>query len=141
MDVKLKVFTNDDNKDFGQVQNLTNWRGRFQTNHEIEQLVGPCSREHCERGTLASSSVTNNIRTHGWTTQTVSQGGLHRGLNKQNDLCDFAAMKCGQVREFFCSSPIVCKEEGGREVSTNCLCELQRWKNYLFTWGNEFCIR
>ena len=39
-------------------------------------------------------------------------------------ICNSAAVQCEQVREFKCSSPIVCKEEGGREVSTNCLCEI-----------------
>ena len=37
-------------------------------------------------------------------------------------VCNSAAVQCGQTRGF--SSPIVCKKEGGREVSTKRLCEL-----------------
>ena len=37
----------------------------------------------------------------------------------QKKICDSAAVQCGQVREFACPSPISCKEEGGRQVSTN----------------------
>ena len=39
-------------------------------------------------------------------------------------ICVTAAVQCGKAREFICSSAISCKEEGGREVSTNCSYEL-----------------
>ena len=42
------------------------------------------------------------------------------GVNRK--IC--AAEHCGQTIEFLCSSPFLCKEKAGREVSTNCLCQL-----------------
>ena len=70
------------------------------------------------------SADTYNVARHGWTTQTASQGSWRSGPIKERDLCDSAALKYGQVWEFLCSSPIICKEEGGREFSTSCLCDL-----------------
>ena len=43
---------------------------------------------------------------------------------KQKELCDSAAVRCGQTRKFLCSYPNIYKEGGGREVSTSCLSEL-----------------
>ena len=48
----------------------------------------------------------------------------HKVVDVVKDLCDSAAVQCGQSLEFLCSSPTFCKEEGGREFSTSCLCEL-----------------
>ena len=47
-----------------------------------------------------------------------------RGSSKQKDFCDSALVKCGQARDFIRSCRIFCKEQGEREVSTICLCDL-----------------
>ena len=49
-----------------------------------------------------------------------------RQWNRANKkICvDSAAVQCVQAREFLCCSPIMFKEEGGREVSRNCRSEL-----------------
>ena len=39
------------------------------------------------------------------------------------DLSDSAAVQCGQARHFFRTIPIICTEEGRREISTNCVSE------------------
>ena len=130
-----------------------NWQQRFPTGTKshcggsifqpvlaIEEAAGHCSSKLWWRGKFFPSADTNNAQGHGWTTQTGSQDGWRSGRIKQKDFCDSAAVKCGQAREFIYSSPNNCKEEGGRELSTNCLCEIQTWRSYLFTWWNGFCI-
>ena len=107
-----------------------NGRGKFQAVYAIEESAGQCGRKVCKRGNIDASADTYNVQRHWWTTQTGSQGSWRSGPSKQKDLCDSAEVQCGQHWEFLCSSPTICKEEGGREVSTSCLCEFSIWTLY-----------
>ena len=98
-----------------------NGRGRFQPAPAIEESASHGSRNLSWRGKLVPSAHTNNIQRHGWTTQSRSQGCRRIGQSKQKGMCHAAAVQCGQARDFICSTPNSCKEEGGREVSTHCL--------------------
>ena len=115
-------------------------RKRFRGVHAIAESAGHCSRKHWSRGELVSGADTNIVRRLGWTTQTGSQGFRHSGPSERKNLCNSAAVECGQEREILCSYPIVCQENGVWEVLTNCLCELRIWGNYTSTWCNDFFI-
>ena len=99
-------------------------RGRSQPFYPIEESAGQCSRKLCCSGKFDASADTYNVQRHGCTTQTGSQGSWRSGPSKQKELCDSAAVQCGLAWEFLCSSPTICKEERGREVSLSCLCGL-----------------
>ena len=86
LDVKLNVFRKDDKKEFRLVQNLRNWRSRFQPIYAIEETTGQCSRKLCSRRKFDPSADTYNVQRHGWTTQTGSQGSWRIGPSKQKDL-------------------------------------------------------
>ena len=123
LDVKQKVFKRDANRDFRLVQNL-NGRSSFQPVHMIQESASQCSRKLWQRGKSVITAHTNNVQRHGWTTQTGSQGDWRSGPSKYKHLCDSAAVQCDKVRELKWSSSIVCKEDGLRNNSTNCLCEI-----------------
>ena len=61
--------------------------------------------------------------------------------SQQNDLCDSAAIQCGQLREFLCSNPIVREEEGRGKIFKNFPCEKKTRRIFIFAWLYEFCIR
>ena len=128
-DVKLKIFKKDNNKESQLVQNLTMGEACFNQVMRLRiQLV--IAAEHYYRGNFDPSADTYNVQRHGWTTQTGSEGGCRSGPSKQIDSCDFAAVQCGQAWEFLWSSPIICKEEARRELSTRII-HLKKLSTYL----------
>ena len=93
-----------------------NGRKRYQPVQTIVESADHCSRKLRWRGKLVSSARTNNAQTQGWTNKTGSQGGSPSGPSKQKKLFDSAVVQCEHPREFLCLNPIICKEEGGREI-------------------------
>ena len=120
LDVTLKFFEKDDNEEFPLVQKFTigeadikqfmrlgnQFKNLAWEKNLTPVLIHTMSKDLDEHLKLAHKVV----------------GVVYRANRKK--LCDFAAVQCEQTREFSCSSPIICKEEGGREVSTICVCEL-----------------
>ena len=47
---------------------------------------------------------------------------------QKDDLCDTAAIQGGQPKDVLCSSSSFWTEEGGRKMSTNCVCQLKTWR-------------
>ena len=106
--VVKKVFTNDDNKNFRLVQNLTMRESDFnQFNGLRNQLVIATDNLGGEQNLSPLQIPRRCGSSHAW----------------------LFALQCGQAREFRCSSPILCKKE--KEISTNCLCELNLMNSYI----------
>ena len=120
--VKPKVFKTRHNKDFRLRKNLQ-WESQTWISSCDGGISCPCSRKLWSRGELVSSADTNSVRRHGGTTQTGSQVGWRSTPGNQKDLCDSAAVDCGQTRQFLFWSPIICKEE----VGTRSFNELSMW--------------
>ena len=124
LDVKLKVFRKDDKKKFRLVQNLT--MGQADFNHFMRLWNQPVN------------AAENFARDENFTpvqipTMSKDMDEQLKLAHKVVDVVDRAnrkicvtLLRCNvdKPESFFCSSPINCKEEGGREVSTSCLCEL-----------------
>ena len=138
-DVKLKVFKKDDNKEFRLVQNLTMGEADFNQFMRLSnQLVN--AAENFARGENLTAVLIPTMSRDMDEQLKLAHKIVDLVDRANRKICDSAAVQCGQAWEFLCSSLIICKEEGGREVSTSCLCELLTWRIYLFTWCNEFCI-
>ena len=60
---------------------------------------------------LVRNADTYNVQRHGLTTQTGSHDGWRSSPNKQIDLCDSAAVHCGQARDFLWLSPFFAKQK------------------------------
>ena len=119
LDVKLKVSIEYDNKEFRLVQNLTQEEANFSQFMQLRiQLVS--AAEKLPREENFSSVVTPKLAKDTDEQLKFSHGGWRSGPSKQKDLCESAAVQCGQARVFLCSNLGLCKEEGGWEVSTNC---------------------
>ena len=65
LDVKLKVFNKDDNKEFQLVQSLTMGEVEFNPVFAIEESAGQNGRKLCLRGTLVPSADTYNVQRFG----------------------------------------------------------------------------
>ena len=98
-----------------------------------------CSRKFLKRGELVSSPDFNIVRGYGWTTQAASHCRWQSGPSEQEDFRDSAAEQFGEARQFICSSPISCKEGGGREISQQCQREIIKWITYLSSWCHRVC--
>ena len=122
LDVKLKVFKKDDKVDFCLVQNLTMREADFnqfiRLRNQLVIAVETFAKEEKLSPVLmptVSKDMAEQLKLAHNVVDVVDRA------NK--DLCDSAAVQCEQAREFLCSSLNICKEEGGRDVSTSCLCE------------------
>ena len=97
LDVKLKVFKEDDKKEFRLAQNLTMGEADFKQLMRLRnQLVDAVEKIAREENLSAD---TYNVQRHGWTTQTGSQGSWRSVSGKQKDFCDSTAVQCGQAWE------------------------------------------
>ena len=124
LDVKLKVLKEDDNKEFRLVKNLTMGEADFKQFMRLrKQLVN--AAEHFAREENLTSVLIP--------TMSKDMDEQLKLAHKVVDALDRANRKicvtplqvqCGQAWQFLCSSSIFCREEGGRENSTSCLCEL-----------------
>ena len=116
--VKLKVLKKDDNKEIQLVQKLTMREADFNQFIRLQSQLVLEAGNLCIKSLFFSSADTYNVQRHGWTFQTDSQGSWRSGPSKLKMLLDSVAVQCGQAGVFLRSSPITCKEEGGREVLT-----------------------
>ena len=137
LDIELKVLKKDDNKEFLLFQNLTMTEAEsnqfMRLRHQLVIASNNFARDENLTPVLVptmSKDMDEQIKLALKVVEVVDRA------NKKK-LSDSAVVKRGQAWEFLCSRPNICKEEGGREVSTSCLCEI---KTYLFTWCNQFCI-
>ena len=92
----------------------------FQTIPPTEESANHCSRKLWRRTNFVQYTKTINVQRHEWTAQAGSQGGWRSGSSKQNYMREYFALQCGQARKCISSSAIICKKEGGREVSSIC---------------------
>ena len=137
--VNVRVFKTDNNWNFGPIQNLTIGKADFNLFMRLRnQLV--LARQNVVRGKFVLNANTSDVQRQEWTTQTGSKVERRRRPRKWKKMCDSAAVQREKARVFIWSSPNICKEEEGREISTNCLYELETWRKYLSAWFNEFCI-
>ena len=123
LDVKLKVLRKDDKKEFRLVQKLTMGEADFNQFMRLRnQLVNAAENSAREENLTPvmiptmSKDMDEHIKLAHKVVDVVDR------TNRK--ICVTATVQCGQAWEFLCSSPTICKEEGGREVSTSCLCEL-----------------
>ena len=136
LDVELKVLKRNDNRDFRLVQKAHNGRGSLQPVHAIDESRGHCTRRFWRRVKIVPCADTKKPK------------DMDEQLKLAHKVVDVVhcpyrkvrAAQCGPAREFICSSPIFCNEEGGREISTTCVCEMYTWISYLSTCCNDFCI-
>ena len=123
LDVKLNVFKKDDSKEFRLVQNLTTGETDFNQvlwfRNQLVIAAENSAREEKLTPVLMptrSKDLDEQLK--------LAHNGWRSKPSKQKDFCDSCAVQCGQALEFQRSSPHIRKEEGGREFSTSCLCEL-----------------
>ena len=122
LDVKLKVFKKDDKGDFCLVQNLTMREADF--NHFIRLRNQPVIAVETFAKEEKLSPVLMPTISKDMAEQLKLPHNVVDVVDRANkNLCDSAAVQCEQAGEFLCSSLNICKEEGGRDVSTSCLCE------------------
>ena len=122
LDVKHKVFKKDDNKEFRLLQTFK--MGEADSKEFIRlkyQLV--IAAENFARDENLSPVLIPTISKD----KEEQLKRVHKVVDvadrANNYLSDPTAVQCGQTREFLRSSPIFCKEEGGKEFSTSCLYE------------------
>ena len=122
-DVKLKVFKRDENKQFRLAQNLTMGEADFnqfiRLRNELVVAVRDFSKEenlHAVQVQLLAKDVEEQLKLTHKVVEVVDR--------LQKDLRDYAALQCGEARDFICSSAIVWKKKGRRKIQSNCLCEL-----------------
>ena len=108
LDIKLKVFEKDDNKEFQLVQNLTMGEANFNQYMQLRNQLVNAAENFAREENLTPMQIPT----------------MSKDMDEQQDLCDSAPLQSRQAWETLCSSPTICKEEGGREVSKGCLCEL-----------------
>ena len=131
LDVKVKVIKKADHREFSLVQNRTMGEANFNQFKRVRNQLVTAAKNFAREETLTPVLIPKLSK---------DMDKQLKLANKHKDLCDSAALHCGQAWELLCSSPNVCKEEGVREVSTSCLYEIKTWRIYLFTWCNEFSI-
>ena len=112
-------------------------RSRFQPVYAIEESAG-FSGKICWRRKFDPSFNTYNVQSLDEQPKVAQK--FNDAVDRANRNFESAAVRCGQAREFLCSSLFTCKEERGWEVSTNCLWESQTWRIYLCTWCKDFSI-
>ena len=123
LDVKLKVFKKDDNKEFRLAQSLTMGEADFNQFMRLSNQLVIAAKNFARNENLSRvviPTLSKDMDEHFKLVLKVVD--VVDRANK--DLCDSAAVQCGPAREILCSSPIICKEAGAREISS-CLCELK----------------
>ena len=121
LDVKLKVFRKDDKKEIRLVQNLTMGEAGFKQFMRLRNQLVNAAENFAREENLTPVLIPTMSKDMD---EQLKLASRRCRPSKQKDLCDSAAVRCGQAWEFLCSSPIICKEERGREISTSCLCEI-----------------
>ena len=125
LDVKHKVFWKDDKKKFPLVQKLTMGEADFNQFMRLRIQLVNAAENFAREESLTPVLIPTMTR------DMVEQLEL---AHKVVDVVDRTNRKIcvtllrynvDKPQRLLCSSPIICKEEGGREISTNCLCELQ----------------
>ena len=122
LDVKLKVFKKDDNKDFRLFDSLTMGKADFNQFLKLRYQLVVTAENFVREENLPPVLV-----------PTMSKG-MNEQLNiahkvvdvvdrAKKDLYASGVVQGGQAREFICSSPFICIEDRG-DVSTICLCEI-----------------
>ena len=139
LDVKFKVFKKDDNKEFRLVQNLTVGEANFQHFMRLRKQLVIAAENLAGEGTLSPVLTPTLFKDKDDQLKLSHKVVDVMDRAKKKDFFDSVAFHSGQAREFQSSIPIIFKEEGGWEVSSNCSWELETWKFYLFTWSNDFC--
>ena len=98
---------------------LCKTRNSLQKVYETTDSASCCSKKQKKRRAFVFRGDSNKVCGFEWTTYVGSQVIYRCGLSKQKDLCDSAAVHCGQAREVRCSNPTVCKEEKRKKISAN----------------------
>ena len=140
LDIKPKVFNREDKiAEFRVRQNFLMQEADFnEFIRQRNQLVVAADNFLREKIVVSSSIYTN--QRHGGATEACSQGDWRCGLTKQKDLCDTTAIQGRQPRHVFCSSSSIRSEEGGREISTNFVCQLKTWSICISSRRHEFSV-
>ena len=125
LDIKIKVFKREDkNGEIRLIQTLSLEEADFNQFIRQKKSTRFCSRQFSQRTKFVSSSSIYTVQRHAGAVEACSQGDRRCGLPKQKDFCDTAPIQGGQPRDFLCSSSSIRTEEGGRKISTNCVCQL-----------------
>ena len=123
LDVNLKVFRKDGKKEFRLVQNLTRREADFNQFMRLRNQLVNAAENFAREESL--TPVLIPIMPRDMDEQLKLAHKVNDVVDRTNGkICDCTAVQCGKAWEVLCSNPIICKEEGGRENSTSCLCEL-----------------
>ena len=124
MDVKLKVFKKDDKKEFGLVQNFTMGEANFNQFLRLRNQLLNAAENFAREENLTSVLIP---------TMSTDMDEQFKVAHKLVDVVDRANRKIcvtllwykeDKPESSYAQVRIFAKEEGGREVSTSCLCEI-----------------
>ena len=112
-----------DNRDFCVVQNLTREEADFNWFIRLKNLLVIAAENFGREQNLSSLLIPTIAKDMDEQIKLANKLIAVVDQAIKRDLCDSAASQFGKAINFICSRPKICKEEGGRKISTNCLCE------------------
>ena len=120
MDAKVKVFKRDDKGDLFLVQNLTMGEADFNWDIRLGNKLIIAAKNLAAEETLSPVLIPTMSEDKNQQLK-LAHTAVSDVVDQANrDLRESAAAQSEKSRDFLCSGPNKCKEEGGREVSTNC---------------------
>ena len=123
LDVKLKVFKRDENKQFRLAQNLTMGEADFNQFIGLRNQLVVAVRDFSKEENLPPVQV--KLLAKDMEEQLKLTHKFVEVVDRPHRKICVTMLQCGEVRDFICSSAIVWKKKGRRKIQSNYLCELQ----------------
>ena len=137
LDVKLIVFKKDDNKEFRLVQNLTMEDANFNQFMRLRNQLVIAAENFAREKSLTPLLI-----------PTISKDMAHKLAHKVVGVVDRAnrkscvtllRYKLDNLESSYAQVRLFARMKEDEKVQQNVY--VKTWRNYLFTWCNEFCIR
>ena len=124
LDMKLKVFKRDENKQFRLPQKLTMREADFNQIIRLRNQLAVAVRDFSKEENLPPVQVKLLAKDMEEQLKLTHKSVEVVDRPHTKSLRDYAALQCGEARDFICSSASVWKKKGRRKNQSNGLCEL-----------------